>query len=218
MKTKFVMLAVAAVVGALALSATMNLPIVLAQSAGSPAATAPSKVGILDVRQAIGNTAEGKQAAAELQSRYAPRQAELDAIRKQIDDIQNRLQTGQRTLSDDEKRRLSIEADRLSRLGQRKQESLREDLQDEEQDLLQRIGPKMREVVDRYARENAIALILDSSSQTSGIVYMSNAIDITQDIIRLYDAAYPLKPAAGQPAKQPQPGQPAKQPAKPPQL
>jgi outer membrane protein len=216
MKTKFVLPAVAAVAGALALTFLLSMPRVQAQSAASPAAQPPAKVAILDVRQAIVNTAEGKQAAAELQSRFAPRQAELDAIRKQIDDIQNRLNTGVRTLSDEEKRRLAQEADRFSRAGQRKQEVLRDELQEEEQELLQRIGAKMREVVDRYARENTISLILDSSSQGSGIVYSSNTIDITQDIIRLYDAAYPLKPAA-QPAKQPQPGQPAKQPAKPPQ-
>ena len=36
-----------------------------AQSGGSPPAAVASKVGILNVRQAIVNTAEGKQAAAE---------------------------------------------------------------------------------------------------------------------------------------------------------
>jgi outer membrane protein len=176
-------------------------------------------VGVLDVRGAIVATAEGKQAQAELQSQFAPRQAELENIKKQIDDIQKRLEAGQRTLSDDEKARLARQADLLSRRGQRLQEELREELQAAEGEVIDRIGRKMREVLDRYARENGFTIIFDVSSQ-AGIVYATNTIDITQDIVRLYDQAHPIRGAApAQPRPQTQPGTPAQKPPaqKPPQ-
>jgi hypothetical protein len=50
--------------------------------------------------------------------------------------------------------------------------------------------------VDRYARENGIAVVLDSSAQGGTILYRADQVDITPDIVRLYDAAYPVKPAA----------------------
>jgi outer membrane protein len=167
--------------------------------------TVPRKVGILNVRQAIISSAEGKQASAELQSQFATQQAELENLRKQLEDIQNRLRND-RVLSDQEKTRLSREFSQLQRLFQRKQDNFQEDVNIAENEVVERIGLKMMEVVDRYARENNFAVILDVSGQ-SGVVYADPAVDITQDIIRLYDQSHPVS-AAPRPAQQPpSPGQ-----------
>jgi hypothetical protein len=56
--------------------------------------------------------------------------------------------------------------------------------------------------------------IFDSSAQNSPILYASNQIDVTQDIIRLFDQAYPVKNAASSPAAKPAAPKPA--PAQPP--
>lgn len=173
-----------------------------------PEAAAVPKVAVLDVRQAIVTSAEGKQASAELQSRFAARQTELENLRKQVEDLNNRLRAGQTTMNDEEKARIGREIESLSRTFQRRQEDLREDIGFAEQEIVDRIGRKMREVVDRYARENGFAIILDISGQ-SPVIYASNSVDITPDIIRLYDQANPV--AAAQPPR-PQPGQ-----ARPPQ-
>jgi outer membrane protein len=180
--------------------------------AGGAAAPAPTKIGVMDVRQAIVGSAEGKQASAELQSQFAPRNNELDTLRKQIEDLQNRLRTGDRTLSDDEKGRLQRQGETLSRIYQRRQTDLQEDLQSAENEVIDRIGRKMREIVDRHARENGFILIVDVSSAQSNIVYASNGIDITQDIIKLYDQAFPVRGAA---APATQPGTPRPQPTAP---
>ncbi len=66
-----------------------------AQGTNTTAApAAPAKVGVINVRNAIVSTAEGKQASAELQSKFAPRQNELETMNKQIEDIRNRLRNG----------------------------------------------------------------------------------------------------------------------------
>src|SRR6201997_4779825 len=104
-----------------ALAAFLMVPAVWAQTGGAAAAGA-EKVGVIDVQVAITSTAEGKQAAAELQSKFAPRQTELDNMRKQLDDIQSRLRTAATTLSDDEKARLARQGDVLTRSYQRKQQ------------------------------------------------------------------------------------------------
>jgi outer membrane protein len=61
----------------------------------------------------------------------------------------------------------------------------------------------MVDVLDRYARENGYSVVLDSSAQSTPILYASTQIDVTQDIVRLYDQAYPVKAAAA--ATQPKP-------------
>src|ERR1700757_1609266 len=112
----------------LALAASLAGPAAWAQSSGAGAAPAAGmKVGVINVQVAITNTAEGKQAAAELQSQFAPRQTELDNMRKQIEEIEVRARNGQTTLSDDEKARLARAHDQLTRSFQRKQQDSQDD-------------------------------------------------------------------------------------------
>src|SRR5215475_15191845 len=93
-----------------------------AQSApATGASAAAAKIGVLSVRQAIVNTAEGKQASAELQSQFAPRQNELEALNKQINDIRQRLQTSDGKLAPEEQTRLTRQGESLAKQAQRKQ-------------------------------------------------------------------------------------------------
>jgi outer membrane protein len=192
-----------------------------AQAAPAAGAAAPVKsVGIINLRGAIGNTAEGKQASAELQSQFAPRSSEIDAMTKQINDLQQKLQAGQGKLSQEEETRLTAEGQRLTQRLDRRRNDFQEDASAAQQEVLERIGRKMVDVLDRYARENGFSVVLDTSGQNSPILYASNQVDVTQDIIRLYDQANPVKtgaaPAAPKPAATtPKPATPT--PTKPPQ-
>jgi hypothetical protein len=46
-------------------------------------------------------------------------------------------------------------------------------------------------VLQHYAKENSFAVIVDSSSQSSQLVYADPAIDVTDDLIKRFDAAQP---------------------------
>jgi hypothetical protein len=59
--------------------------------------------------------------------------------------------------------------------------------------------------------------VFDSSAQNSPILFASTNIDITQEIIKLYDQAYPVKGGATVPAAKPAPTKPATPPATKPQ-
>ena len=179
------------------LAVMMLTPALRAQTAAST----PARVGVINMQAAITGTAEGKQAAAELQSQFAPRQAELQTMQKQIEDDQSRLRTGQTTLSDEEQARLTREYNTLTRKLQRKSQEDQDDFNDAQQDLINRIGRKMVDVLDKYAKDGGYAVVLDSSSQQTPIIYEANQIDITQDIIRLYDEAYPVKTSSAAPSK-----------------
>jgi outer membrane protein len=197
-------------VAVLGMACLLGTTAVRAQAAAGSASA--GKIGVINVRQAIVTTAEGKQASAELQSQFAPRQNELEALNKQITDIRNRLGAGTVTLSDEEKQRLTVQGQRLTSQLDRKQNELQEDLNAAQGEVVDRIGRKMMDVLDRYSRENGLVAVFDSSSQNSPILFASTNIDITQDIIKLYDQAYPLK-AGSTPAPA---TKPAPKPATPP--
>jgi hypothetical protein len=75
-----------------------------------------------------------------------------------------------------------------------------------------RIGRKLIEVVDRYSKDQGYALLLDTSSQQTPVIYGAPTVDVTQEVIRLYDQQYPVKAASTTPAKPaaPKPTTPAK--------
>lgn len=189
-----------------------------AQSSPAPAGAASAgKIGVLSVRQAIASTAEGKQAGAELQSQFSSRQNELEALNKQINDLRQRLDAGQGKLSQEEATRLQREGETKARQLQRKQDEYQEDVNSAQSEVFDRIGRKMMDVLDRYARENGYVAILDSSAQNTPILFASTNIDLTQDIVRLYDQSYPVKGgAAASPAPASRPATTTPRPANPP--
>jgi len=185
-------------------------------AAQAPAEQLPSKVGIVNFRSAIFATAEGKRALAELQSEFTPRRTEIENLSKQIDDAQKRLQAGERTLSDEEKSRLIRQGQQWARLLQRKQDNLQEDANQAQQDLLERIGSKMYDLIEKFAQENGFSVILDYSAQSNPVLFGAAGVDVTQDIIRLYDQAHPVQASTPAPA-QTRPAQPGQtRPAQPP--
>ncbi len=190
---------------ALAAAGLLLVAAVRAQSPAAPASVAPGKVGVINIRGAIGSTAEGKQAQAELQSQFAPRQTEIENMNKQINDLRQRLAACEGKCSQDEIARLTTQGQRLTQQFDRKNTELQEDSNAALGDVIDRIGRKMVDVLDRYARENGYTMVLDSSAQNNPILYASTQVDVTQDIVRLYDSAYPVKGAAPAQQKPPAP-------------
>jgi outer membrane protein len=203
----------------LAAACVLSAAFAWAQAAPAVGAAASGKIGVMNARAAIASTAEGKQAQAELQSQFAPRQNELEALNKQINDIRQRLQTMGDKLSADEQVRLQRQGEVLTRQFERKRTEMQEDADAAQAEVFERLSKKMNDVLDRYARENGYVVLFDYSAQNTPIVNFSNQVDVTQDIIRLYDQAYPIKAgAATQPkpaAPKPAPTTPTTTPAKP---
>lgn len=188
-------------VSALVLACLLGTAAVRAQGTAAAGSSAGTKVGVINVRQAIVATAEGKQASAELQSQFAPRQNELESLNKQVNDIRQQLAANQTTWSDEQKQKEGLKGQRLAQKLERMQNELQEDVNAAQGEVIDRIGRKMVDVLDRYARENGFVAVFDSSAQNSPILYASSNIDITQEIIRLYDQSYPVKAGAAPAAK-----------------
>ena len=176
---------------------------------GAPAAPGPAgKIGVINIQQAISATAEGKQAAVELETKFASREQELDSLNKQVNDIRQRL-SGGASLADDERQRLNAQGTRLAQRLERKNNEFQEDLNAAQVERVNEIGHKMVTVITRYATDGGFTAILDSSAQNSPVLFAAKNADVTQDVVRLYDQANPAKlassPATSKPAAPPSP-------------
>ncbi len=174
-------------------------------------AQAPSKVAIIHVQNAILSTKDGQKAATELQGRFAPKKAEIDKKQSDIAALQDQLRKGSATMSEDAKAKLMRDIDTNNKSLQRDTEDAQAELDAEQSKLMQDLGNKVMAVLEKYATANGFSLVLDVSNPQTPVLWASQTIDITNEIVKLYDQANPgtSAPAAKAPALAPKPAAPA---------
>ena len=193
---------------------------VSAQTVSQP--TGPSgKVAVIYFQGAIVGTKDGQKAAAELDSKAGPKRKELEQKQNDVNSLQDQLTKGQNTLSDAAKNELYKSIELKKKALQRDVEDAQEDFKQDQEKLLQQLAQKMTAVIERYSRDHGYSLVVDVSSPQSPVLYASPTVDITKDIIELYDQSSsamsnptPAKPNSATPGlAAPKPATPAKPPA-----
>lgn len=180
-----------------------------------PAQTAPTKVGIINIQQAIVSTKDGQKAAGELSARFEPRSKELEGKQGAIAAMQQELAKGSNTMAEARKTQLTRDIDQKTKELNRSREDAQAELEQEQNKLLNDLGGKLMVVIDKYARDNAYALILDVSSPQTPVLFAANGVEITKEIIELYDKNAPSglppapKPAGAATTPAPKPATPA---------
>jgi outer membrane protein len=189
--------------------------LVLGMAAMAHAQVAATKVAIIHVQNAILSTKDGQKAASELQGRFAPKKAEIDKKQSDIAALQEQLRKGSATMSEDAKAKLMRDIDANNKGLQRDTEDAQAELDSEQSKLMQELGNKVMAVIEKYATANGFALVLDVSNPQTPVLWASQTIDITTEIVKLYDQANPgvssVKPAT--PASKPPASAPAVAPA-----
>lgn len=179
------------------------------------AGSTPSRVGIIHIQNAIIQTKDGQKAAGDIDSKFAPKRREVEQKQSELQALETQYRNGANTMSEEAKQKLTREIELKRKLLQRQTDDAQAELDQEQQRVLQDLGQKMMAVIDKYAAERGYALILDVSVPQSAVLYASNTIDITRDIVDLYDRASglpaPAAPAAAAPAA---PSKPVAPPAK----
>jgi len=183
------------------------LGIALFAAAGIPAQTPPGRIAVINMQAAMGGTKDGQKAAAELNAKYGPKQKDVQTKQAEIESLKEQLQKGQNTLSDAVKNDLYTKIDQKTKAVNRDMEDDRAELEQDQNRLVQDISQKIYVVINKFAKDNGYSLVIDIGSQQSPVLFASNTMDITKQIVDLYDAnaaaMAPSAPAAG--AKPPAP-------------
>lgn len=164
---------------------------VMALALGCAAFAQQGKIAVINIQGAIISTKDGQKAAAELNQKTAPKKKELEQKQNEINGLQDQLNKGTNTLSDAAKNDLYKSIEFKKKSLQREVEDAQADLEADQQRLLQQLGQKIMAVIEKYARDNSITMVVDVSSPQTPILYASPSIDITKEIIELYDKNAP---------------------------
>jgi len=165
--------------------------VVLGMALGAHAQAPPTKVAVIQVQTAILSTKDGQKAAGELQGKFAPKKAEIDKKQADIAAMQEQLKKLQATGSEEVKTKLMRDIDSANTKLQRDTQDAQADLDEEQQKIMQELGGKMMAVVEKYAQSNGLAMVIDVSNPQTPVLWAAQAIDITAEIVKLYDQANP---------------------------
>ncbi len=151
--------------------------------------TGANKVATVHIQQAIAECAEGKKATDDLQKRFAPKKDELERKQKEITDLQQKLQQGEKLLSDDQKNQLMRDVDRKTKDFNRDNDDATADYQQAVDGLFNAIGSKMLQVIAVYAQKNGFDLVLNSA-QPGTVLWQKQAVDITDEVKGAYNMTF----------------------------
>ena len=144
------------------------------------------KLGYVDLQRALGETDDGRKAKANLKKIFDHKQKELD---EQQEDLK-------KAVEDLDKKRTLLPADKVheketelqGRMQKVQQTYLRhqQDLQAKEQEATSKIFERMTKILGKIALAENFTMILDKTQ--GGIVFAKPSLDLTNDLIRRYNA------------------------------
>jgi outer membrane protein len=179
-----------------------------AQTAAPPAAPAPAptgpfptKIGIINATEALITTKEGGKAMDDLQKNvFQPKKDALDKLNATIQSNTTKLHNAGLTMSPEAQRSLQAQIDADTKSLNRQQEDDEADLQEQQGKIMQELGAKLMTILQKYATDFGYAVVLDVSNQQTPVLWAAGEVNITADIVKLYDEKYPLGAAAAAPA------------------
>jgi outer membrane protein len=181
---------------------------VLVLAGAAAFAQAPTKIGIINLEQAIVSTQEGQAALARVQREFVePHTKKLEAMQAEIKELQDKLNRGGNTMSQTAKDDMTKEINRRTTAFNRAVEDYEFEAQEEQRKTLDDLTTKMRVVVRDYVSKNNFAAVFDTAN--SGLVWAADTLDITRAIIEAYDQANPVSSSPPAAAKPTAPGTPA---------
>ncbi|HEX9053109.1 MAG TPA: OmpH family outer membrane protein [Anaeromyxobacter sp.] len=169
------------------------LPSLLLALAAVPAAgrAAEQKIGYVDLQRALNEVEEGKSAKALLQKDFAEKQRQLDTKKAEFEKLQADFEKQAVVMSEAARKDKAQDLDRRARELQALFVNLQKDLSEREREATRGIFDRMAAIAREIAEADGFTYVLEKGA---GIVYAPPALDLTNELIRKYNAKYPGGP------------------------
>src|SRR6266436_3422368 len=159
-----------------------------AASPASPTVSAPTigsgtKVGTINIKQAIFGSNEGRRDFETLSKKLEPKQNELEGMKKQ-------LNTQGDKLNEDARATLVKQIETKQKSLERSVQDAQEEAGNQQNEIAQRILQKMAPMIVKYAQDNGFGMIVDTTKPwpQSPVLWYGETVDITKVIVDAYNA------------------------------
>jgi outer membrane protein len=175
--------------------------------ASTPAGNGVMKIGVINIQGAILATNEGQRDFQALEKKFEPRRAELQKANADVEELTKKLQTQGDKLNEQTRGDMTRDLENKRKVFQRNYEDAQADWNNQQNEVVNRIGSKLLQVMDKYAGENGYSIVLNSAASGEGIptvLWSNQTSDITKAVVDAYNAQSNIPaPTASTPAKAP---------------
>lgn len=148
-----------------------------------------AKIGVVDIQKVLLASAAGKMAKADISKKARDMEAALNEKKNEIQKLQDTLERESLVMSKDKReekeREIRIKVNDIKVLKGK----FEQDLKVLENKVVQQIQKEFETLAKEIGREQGYLLII--TNQT--VIYAPNTIDITDELIQKYDAAFSEK-------------------------
>jgi len=149
-----------------------------------------TKIGTINIEQAIFATNEGQRDFEALRKKMEPKDNELKGMNDEVDSLKKQLNTQGEKLNDEARATLVKQVEQKQKSLERAMQDARDDLQNQQNDIAQRILQKMAPLLVKYAGDSGFGVIMDTSNPwpNGPVLWAGPAVDITKAIVDAYNA------------------------------
>jgi outer membrane protein len=154
-------------------------------------AQAPSSQNIVTVsfNAAVIQTAEAQREMGALETRFAPRQAQLKALNDEVEALRKQISNTNDKPTDTERENREQTLDKKEKQLQRQAEDFRNDSQAESQQVFQTVAQKLYAFLQTYAQQHGYSAVIERGSDAAPVVwYAAGNLDITDQLVKAYNA------------------------------
>ena len=197
-------------------------PLPAAPSAAAAGSAAPAnaggtgtRFGTINIEQAIYASNEGQRDFEALSKKLEPKQTELKNLNDEVENLKKQLSAQGDKIADDARATLVKQIEQKQKSLERAVQDARDDAQNQQNEIAQRILQKMAPIIMKYAGDNAYGVIVDTSNPwpQGPVLWAGPGVDITKPIVDAYNlqsgVPAPARPATGKPAGSGAPSRPA---------
>ncbi len=166
----------------------MCLALSASQISAQPGDTSgTTSVGVIDVQRLVLESAKGQAVLVKLRNLTEQKQAEAEAIQREVRDLQARVQAGRASLS--EERLAEVEKSLEDKIieYQRFEDDAEREMQEQQAGAFAEIENEMMPIITQVGEELQYTVIFNKFS--SGLLFAMDEVDITDLILERYNAA-----------------------------
>ena len=161
----------------------------------APVRAAELRIAVVDMQRALNECEAGKRAKDQVKAKFEKSQEDLKRQREDLDRRKEEYERKATVLKEEERRNLEKDLESRSLEFKRKFEDFQRDLKRTDAELTSSIVEDLYGVVREYGAKNTYSLVLEASS--GALLYGDNALDITDEIVKQYNANPNPKRASG---------------------
>ena len=158
---------------------------------------AEQKIGYVNLQQAVSEVDEGKAAREALKKEFDQKQKTLDDKQNELKRLKEELDKQMVVMSEESKREKAMDFERRVNEMQQVYVQMQKDLSDREREMMKVIFDKMEAVIKEIATAEGYAFVFEQ--QNAGLIVAPPAGNMTNELVRRYNAKY--KGAAAPAAK-----------------